>query len=226
MRHSRLIVFAGAFGSLVVMSILSAALGAAFPSLMPKSLTTLMASVLFFVFGARMWTEGQKMSGGEIGEEWEEAKREIEEGEEHEMAERDQGLEEGRGAASGYPRIDIYPAVPNTDSGSGGETASQQQPMLNGNSDDNPKPHQHSHSHSHSHSDSHSHHGHGSDSLVNNIKEGTRNLCGLCFSPVFAQAFVLTFLGEWGDRSQIATIALAAAHVSIETTQSVIERVH
>jgi len=25
---------------------------------------------------------------------------------------------------------------------------------------------------------------------------------------------VLTFLGEWGDRSQIATIMLAAAHVS------------
>lgn len=36
---------------------------------------------------------------------------------------------------------------------------------------------------------------------------------GVVASPVFVQAFVLTFLGEWGDRSQIATIALAAAHV-------------
>jgi putative Ca2+/H+ antiporter (TMEM165/GDT1 family) len=25
-------------------------------------------------------------------------------------------------------------------------------------------------------------------------------------SPVFVEAFVLTFLAEWGDRSQIATI--------------------
>jgi putative Ca2+/H+ antiporter (TMEM165/GDT1 family) len=29
-------------------------------------------------------------------------------------------------------------------------------------------------------------------------------------SPVFLEAFTLTFLGEWGDRSQIATIGLAA----------------
>lgn len=30
------------------------------------------------------------------------------------------------------------------------------------------------------------------------------------FSPVLLEAFTLTFLGEWGDRSQIATIGLAA----------------
>ncbi|XP_072352884.1 putative divalent cation/proton antiporter TMEM165 [Scyliorhinus torazame] len=31
-----------------------------------------------------------------------------------------------------------------------------------------------------------------------------------CISPIFIQAFTLTFLAEWGDRSQLTTIVLAA----------------
>ena len=30
-------------------------------------------------------------------------------------------------------------------------------------------------------------------------------------SPIFLEVFTLTFLAEWGDRSQIATIGLAAS---------------
>lgn len=50
---------------------------------------------------------------------------------------------------------------------------------------------------------------------VSEIKDragnGVLNLLNLLFSPVFVQTFIMTFLGEWGDRSQIATITLAAA---------------
>eukprot|EP00735_Rhodelphis_limneticus_P004731 TRINITY_DN1635_c0_g1::TRINITY_DN1635_c0_g1_i1::g.17639::m.17639 TRINITY_DN1635_c0_g1::TRINITY_DN1635_c0_g1_i1::g.17639 ORF type:complete len:245 (+),score=35.75,sp/Q9HC07/TM165_HUMAN/52.17/3e-73,UPF0016/PF01169.14/1.1e-21,UPF0016/PF01169.14/1.8e-22,DUF21/PF01595.15/0.28,DUF21/PF01595.15/53 TRINITY_DN1635_c0_g1_i1:75-809(+) len=39
----------------------------------------------------------------------------------------------------------------------------------------------------------------------------TTSLAACLLSPIFAQAFTMTFLGEWGDRSQITTIALAAS---------------
>lgn len=48
-------------------------------------------------------------------------------------------------------------------------------------------------------------------SISEHASSGIVNLLNLLFSPVFVQTFIMTFLGEWGDRSQIATITLAAA---------------
>jgi putative Ca2+/H+ antiporter (TMEM165/GDT1 family) len=49
------------------------------------------------------------------------------------------------------------------------------------------------------------------DNFTEKASGGILNLLNLLFSPVFVQTFIMTFLGEWGDRSQIATITLAAA---------------
>lgn len=41
-------------------------------------------------------------------------------------------------------------------------------------------------------------------------QSGIRKMLGRFCTPVLIEAFVLTFLAEWGDRSQIATISMAA----------------
>jgi len=164
MRHSRLAVFAGALGSLLVMSLLSAELGHLLPTLIPRKWTQISAGILFLVFGSKMLMEAREMQGGsaKMEEEMKEAEEEIEGDEQLEGAIPLRRLEEGEG--------DTVPSSP-TNSRKRSKTLA--------------------------------------------ISEGARNFCSLILGPVFVQSFVLTFIGEWGDRSQIATIALGAAHVSL-----------
>lgn len=179
MRHPRAIVFAGAFGSLVVMSILSAALGHVLPTLIRRTWTQFAAAALFFVFGAKMLQEGRAMQSGsaKIEEEMREAEEEIEE-DDAEMEGTGgvdanghaiplEELEEGGRIGNGHPEADL-------------RSPSKQRKKEK-----------------------------------STVAEGARNFFSLLLGPVFVQAFILTFLGEWGDRSQIATIALGAAHVSL-----------
>jgi putative Ca2+/H+ antiporter (TMEM165/GDT1 family) len=165
MRHPRMLVFAGAFGSLVVMSILSAAMGHLLPTLIPRKWTQIAASVLFMVFGAKMFIEARGMKAGneKIQEEMREAEEEIED---------DDAGHDGTGGASANGLV-----IPLEDMEAGGRPVQSPRPK-------------------------------GLSPM-----EGARNFCSFFLGPVFVQAFVLTFLGEWGDRSQIATIALGAAHV-------------
>ncbi|EIN13113.1 vacuole protein [Punctularia strigosozonata HHB-11173 SS5] len=167
MRHPRMAVFAGAFLSLALMSVLSAALGHILPTLVPKAWTQLSAAALFFVFGWKMLKEGREMQAGsgKIEEEMREAEEEIEDFD---------AKMDGTGAVR--ENGEVIPLE--TLEEGGGNHAN----------------------------------GHATPKKSGGIVDGARNLCSFLFGPVLVQAFVLTFLGEWGDRSQIATIALGAAH--------------
>jgi Ca2+/H+ antiporter, TMEM165/GDT1 family len=181
MKHDRILVFTAAFSALITMTVLSAVLGHAVPSLLPQRFTNFLAAILFLIFGVKMLREGQAMSPTEgVAAEMQEVEMELEE-KENEL--RQQGrqssaspyaLEMGLGHSSRKSRSKTrLPSPPRSPSSSRGSS---------------PAP----------------------GSMLKNAVAGFSNLVSLLLSPAWVQTFVMTFLGEWGDRSQIATIAMAA----------------
>lgn len=253
-RHPRITVFGGAFASLVVMSILSAAMGKVILGLIPKvSLychcvlyahvcfipsyrifafrfptlviilrppdiyqvwTLWAAALLFLAFGVRMIQEASSMQGGNthIQEEMREVEEELEEDSSRHDTQNARGstipleaMEEGKSVedippspSSAARRSSAHFAARASSPRGPNRGPSISFPLSNGNGGVGPL---------------------GRDKRKGGagttLKETLRNTIQLLTSPVFAQAFVLTFLGEWGDRSQITTIAMGAAHVSV-----------
>jgi putative Ca2+/H+ antiporter (TMEM165/GDT1 family) len=185
MKHDRLLVFSAAFSALIAMTILSAVLGHAVPTLLPKRFTNFAAAILFLVFGAKMLREGLAMSASEgVAAEMQEVEMELEE-------------KEHLARQNGRRRSSISPYA--LEMGMGGRSHSRKSrsgsrlpspPRSPSSSPDrDPSPQR---------------------SSVKSAVSGLSNLFSLLLSPAWVQTFVMTFLGEWGDRSQIATIAMAA----------------
>jgi putative Ca2+/H+ antiporter (TMEM165/GDT1 family) len=180
MKNPRLQVFTAALSSLIVMSILSAVLGHAVPALIPKKFTAFLAAGLFLVFGVKMIKEGLEMDKGTANVQQELAEVEAELHEKSRDRASSLTLKMEAGALSAPSRS--HSLRRNTSS-----------PSLSDSDED----------------DYASARGIGGGKGPG-ILEGFQNLAGLLLSPAWVQTFVMTFLGEWGDRSQIATIAMAA----------------
>ncbi|KAI8969685.1 hypothetical protein BD414DRAFT_581841 [Trametes punicea] len=183
MRHPRLVVFAGAFASLVLMSILSAELGHLLPTLIPRKWTQTCAAILFLVFGFKMLQEGRQMKPGneKIQEELKEAEEDIE---------GDEAAHDGTGLV-GHDGEEVVP-LEALEAGRVNGHARRRSSGAAARAPSLPLPSP-------------------ARKAVKSYAEAARNFFSYILGPVFVQSFVLTFLGEWGDRSQISTIALAAA---------------
>lgn len=184
MKHPRLVVFSAAFTALIAMTILSAVLGHTLPTLIPKKYTNFMAAVLFLVFGAKLLREGYAIRPGQgVSEEMREVEMEMEEKEE--LARK-----------MGRRRSSISPYI--LESGRVDSRKTRSNTRLPAPPDSPP-----SSPESRSPSPSRG-------SSIATAFGGLQNLFSLLLSPAWVQTFIMTFLGEWGDRSQIATIAMAA----------------
>ncbi|KAJ0403736.1 hypothetical protein P43SY_003041 [Pythium insidiosum] len=140
MKKDRVVVFAGAIGALIVMTVLSVVMGVVATKFLPPSLTHYIGAVLFVVFGARMLYDARDMSATGPSEELAEVEDELLGKKTEEEATQ---VEAGNAKATNAPEAMIQ---------------------------------------------------------------------------VFTQAFFMTFLAEWGDRSQIATVTLSATKDALGVT--------
>ncbi|KAF4993069.1 hypothetical protein FDECE_13527 [Fusarium decemcellulare] len=181
MKHDRMVVFTAAFGALLVMTVLSAVLGHAVPALIPKRVTSFLAAGLFFVFGAKLLREGLQMDPNEgVAAEMHEV--------EQELAEKEKEMGRKRGDSVSAYTLEMGLNGNGRRSRTAGRLVSpprspSQSPVRESRS---------------------------GSGAVSTVAQGAANLCSLLLSPAWVQTFIMTFLGEWGDRSQIATIAMAA----------------
>lgn len=184
MNHPRLVVFTAAFAALIVMTILSAVLGHAVPTLIPKRYTNFLAALLFLIFGAKMLREGYAIPRSQgVSEEMREVEMEL-------QSKQEQARMTGRRRSSLSPyNLEAGRISPRK---TRSNTRLPAPPVSPPSSPDSRSPSP----------------SRGSGFM--NALAGINNLCSLLLSPAWVQTFIMTFLGEWGDRSQIATIAMAA----------------
>lgn len=209
MRYNRLLVFGGAALALLVMTVLSVAIGSVMPALLPKTYTHYAAAALFAYFGAKLLSEARAMAaGGESHGELAEAEQEV-----AEKALQLKGASGGGGGSSNDPPSNGGGDVEAPDetavtvtAGSGRSGGSGTPSVAGSQASDSDADNADPSAKSGSAKRLAAKHALSSAGAAAELAASWSRDC-----PIFTTAFSVTFLAEWGDRSQIATIAMAAA---------------
>lgn len=223
MRNPRLTVFLGALGALGLMTVLSAVFGLA-ANFIPRIYTYYISTALFAIFGLKMLREGYYMSANEGQEELEEVQMDLRKREnellkslndenktnrnEEELIEKDDSVVEETTAVLNETDVQKIQSsngsLSKQKNGFRKINGSRQRMNENSSSLDLTKKTEENSEFLQVEADP-----------ENEIKSTKNNMNLYILSRIFMQAFSMTFVAEWGDRSQLTTIILAAREVCL-----------
>ncbi|XP_059616236.1 transmembrane protein 165 isoform X1 [Phlebotomus argentipes] len=225
MRHPRLTVFAGAISALALMTVLSAVFGMA-ATIIPRVYTYYISTALFAIFGLKMLKDGYYMSASDAQEELEEVQSDLRKREDELI--RSMNTEQRQSPAvslhsihSGPDDLELRPMDGQTTlSGSRQSVNSAGAPSIH--SQENGVELRQLNNHSEgapqakSAATSPRFEKETSTMLISQdpesgaVRKTKARSIAYVVSRIFMQAFTMTFLAEWGDRSQLTTIILGA----------------
>lgn len=190
MKYKRITVFTSAYAALVLMSVVSGVIGHAVPKILSRKTSAFIAGALFTFFGVNLLREAFAMDKNTgVEEELEEVESEI--NATAHTTDLELGLADQNEKKNGINQPSIKRSASNPrisedglDTQAGDASLYIPRPRRNGNG--------------------------GLVGTLKRVSEGLGNLFALILSPVWVQCFAMTFFAEWGDRSQIATVAMAA----------------
>jgi len=185
MRNNKLTVFLAAVSALFLMTVLSALLGWVVTTFIPREITYYTCTAIMFAFALKMLWEAWRMGEGEMEETQKEVEQELADLDGQAQPDSERGDADGKSeVSSGADNLGFEGQQPTSDN----ERASSSKGQ-------SPKG---------------TEQGWVNSAIDRGCKENSwfGKKCLKIFK-LFVNTFTLTFIAEWGDRSQLATIVLA-----------------
>ncbi|PVU85476.1 hypothetical protein BB559_007006 [Furculomyces boomerangus] len=197
MKHPRFIIFSASCAALWLMSLLSAVVGNFMINFISQAYVSLIASITFIAFGIKMIMEAREMKNDVISDEINSIQEELnEQFDSPSVSEEKLQMSESLSNLSNKLEAGTLPMSKSTTAlddlyDHAVKVDDLESQLFSSNK---------------------------STRFGSKVSTSIHNLFSLLLTPIFVQVFIMMFLAEWGDRSQLATIALGASREILSVT--------